>query len=74
MGVMVVNTFECVCTLLTNHQFLCILMNTYGGILMSFVVSNVGGKRDQGGEMGKGRVGVVVVKARVPCRQIRLSL
>ena len=53
MGVMVVNTFEYVCTLLTNHQFLCILMNTYGGILMSFVVSNVGGKWDEGWEVGE---------------------
>ena len=53
MGVMVVNTFECVCTLLTNHQFLCVLMNTYGGILMSFVVSNVGGKWDEGWEVGE---------------------
>ena len=42
---------------------------------MSLVVSHVWCKwEDVGWEVGEGGVGVVVVKARVPCLQVRLSL
>ena len=40
---------------------------------MSLVVSHVGCEwEDVGWEVGEGGVGVVVVKARVPCLQVRL--
>ena len=42
---------------------------------MSLVVSNVWCSIwEKGWEVGEGGVGVVVVKARVPCIQVRLSL
>ena len=41
---------------------------------MSLVMSKVGGKWNKWRKMGEGGVSVVVVKARVPCLQFRLSL
>ena len=41
---------------------------------MSLVMSKVGGKWNKWRKMGEGRVSVMVVKARVPCLQFRLSL